>query len=150
MSLLDELARGVGRQIEEAQKKGVFNNLPGKGKPLNLNENPYVDPEKDAAYKLLNDNEFILPWMEKGQQIDREFAAARQALSLTWDLVLRSGPGETWVGAEWERAAAVFRERIAQINRLTRDYNLEIPSLRLERFILDAEAEINRIKQHGS
>lgn len=150
MSPLDELERGVSRQIEEAQKKGFFDNLPGKGKPLKLNENPYVDPEKDAAYRLLNDNEFTLPWIEKGQLIDRELAAARHALSLTWDMVQRSGPGETWVGVEWDRATAVFRERIGLINRLTRDYNIEIPSLRLERFILDAEAEINKIKQHGS
>ena len=83
--------------------------------------------------------------MEKGQQIDRILEEARRALALTWDLVQRSDTGDAWVREEWDRAGAVFRARIAQANRLTRDYNLEIPSLRLERFILDADAEIDKI-----
>lgn len=144
MSLLDEMERGVGRQIEEAQKKGYFDNLAGKGKPLKLDRYPSGSPETDAAFKILNDNDFMLPWMEKGQQIDRILEEARRALALTWDLVQRSDTGDAWVREEWDRAIAVFRARIAQANRLTRDYNLEIPSLRLERFILDADAEIEK------
>ena len=69
MSRLNRHDRGVGRQIEEAQKKGHFDNLPGKGKPLRIRKDPNVDPEEDAAFKILNDNDFTLPWIEKGRQI---------------------------------------------------------------------------------
>ncbi len=146
MSLSDQISRGISRQIEEAQRKGDFDNLPGKGKPLKLDINPGADPEKELAYKLLKDNDFVLPWIEKGQQIDRDLSAARKALAVTWDLVRRSGAGDRWVQDEWLRAQDVFRERIAVLNRLIRDYNLEIPNLRFERFILDAEREIEKVR----
>ncbi|HUF37405.1 MAG TPA: DnaJ family domain-containing protein [Anaerolineales bacterium] len=145
MSLLEQFERGIGRQIEQAQKDGAFDNLPGKGKPLKLNADPNADPERQAAYKLLNDNDFLLPWMEKSRRIEKDLEAARGDLSRTWDLVRSAGPSETWAEGEWARAREAFRVRIAAANKLIREYNLEIPSLRLERFILDAEKEIARI-----
>jgi DnaJ family protein C protein 28 len=145
MSLLDEFERGISRQIEQAQKDGRFDNLPGKGKPLKLNANPNADPARQAAYQLLDDNDFSLPWIEKGKQIERDLETARTALSRTWELVSAAAPGETWLQDEWERAAAEFRDRIAAVNKLIRNFNLEIPNLRLERFILDPEREITRI-----
>lgn len=145
MSLLENYERGISRQIEQAQKDGAFDNLPGKGKPLKLNANPNADPERQAAYQLLTDNDFTLPWMEKGNQIDRDLETARTALGRTWELIRSARPGETWLDGEWTRAQDEFRERIERINRLIRAFNLEIPNLRLERFILDAEREIARI-----
>jgi hypothetical protein len=83
--------------------------------------------------------------MEKGNRIDKDLATARGDLSRTWDLVRSAAPGETWLEGEWDRARGRFRERIAAVNALIRAFNLEIPHLRLERFILDAEKEIARI-----
>ena len=60
-------------------------------------------------------------------------------------MVRSAAPGETWLQDEWLRAQAQFRERIAAVNKLIQDHNLEIPNLRLERFILDAEREIERL-----
>ena len=145
MSLLDSFERGIGRQIEQAQKDGAFDNLPGKGKPLKLNANPNTDPERQAAYQLLNDNDFLLPWMEKGRQIDRDLETARTDLARTWEMLRSAAPGEAWLQGEWDRAREQFRDRILAVNKLIRDYNIEIPSPRLERFILDPEREIARI-----
>ena len=146
-SLDDKIERGVSRQIEEAQKKGAFDNLPGKGKPLKLNTNPHLDPDKEAAYHLLNENDFVLPWMEKGRQIERDLDEARKTLAMTWDLLQRSDPTERWARAEWARATEVFRTKIALVNRMIRDHNIEIPNPRLERFVVDAEGEIERVSE---
>ena len=142
----NRFSRSINRQIEEAQKSGAFDNLPGKGKPLKLTSNANADPETELAFKLLQDNQYTLPWIEKGQQIDKALAAARESLSQSWDLLQRSGTGEQWAQDEWARAKNVFRERIVALNRLIRDYNLEIPNLRFERFILDADAEIGKVQ----
>lgn len=145
MGLLDQFERGVGRQIEEAQKKGEFDNLPGKGKPLKVRTDPNVDPGLDAAYKILNENDYVLPWIEKGRQIDADLESARKALAQTWAYLQENDPQSDWMVDEWQRATAVFRERVIEINKLIRNHNLEIPNLRFERYILDAETEIRKI-----
>ena len=147
MSGSDRISRGINRQIEEAQEKGAFDNLPGKGKRLNLDSNPFADPEKELAYRLLQDNNFVLPWIEKGQDIDRELAIIRKMLSDTWTLVRDLGSEEKWAQDEWARAESVFRTRLEQLNNKIRDYNLEIPNLRFERFILSADSEIDKIRR---
>ena len=147
MSGSDRISRGINRQIEEAQEKGAFDNLPGKGKRLNLDSNPFADPEKELAYRLLQDNNFVLPWIEKGQDIDRELAIIRKMLSDTWTLVRDLRSEEKWAQDEWARAESVFRTRLEQLNNKIRDYNLEIPNLRFERFILSADSEIDKIRR---
>lgn len=42
-----------------------------EGRPLKIGGNPNASPEMEAAYRLLKDNGYLLPWMEKGRQIDR-------------------------------------------------------------------------------
>ena len=34
----------VERKIREARKRGMFDELPGKGRPLDLKENPFLNP----------------------------------------------------------------------------------------------------------
>ena len=63
---MENWQKSIDQQIEEAQRSGKFDNLPGKGKPLKLNENPFQDPALDAAYTLLKDNDFTLPWIAEG------------------------------------------------------------------------------------
>ena len=50
--------------IQNAIKRDEFDNLPGKGKPLNLNENQFVDQVWRMAYSLLEQHGYALPWME--------------------------------------------------------------------------------------
>ncbi|WP_409308633.1 DUF1992 domain-containing protein [Pectobacterium sp. B1J-3] len=50
MWLIDEL---VERHIAQAQKEGVFDNLPGTGCPLDLDDDSTVPSELRVAYRLL-------------------------------------------------------------------------------------------------
>ena len=44
------------RKIREAMAEGAFDNLSGKGRPLNLEEDPYEDPSLRMAHRLLRNN----------------------------------------------------------------------------------------------
>lgn len=46
----------VGVMIAQAMEREEFDNLEGTGKPLNLDENPYVQDEMHMAYKILKEN----------------------------------------------------------------------------------------------
>ena len=52
--------RVVEERILEAQRAGAFDNLPGKGKPLELDDQSWVPEELRVAYHVLK-NAHVLP-----------------------------------------------------------------------------------------
>ncbi len=60
--------------LGEARDKGEFDNLPGKGKPLRLQDDVYAG-DKALAYHLLKNNDMAPPEIERGRQIDAELRA---------------------------------------------------------------------------
>ncbi len=56
--LLDEL---VERRIREAAQRGEFDDLPGAGRPLQLDDDPLVPEELRAAYRLLKNAGYVPP-----------------------------------------------------------------------------------------
>ncbi|KIS45710.1 DUF1992 domain-containing protein [Kosakonia radicincitans] len=61
MWLLDQWAE---RHILDAQNKGEFDNLPGRGKPLALDDDSHVPPELRAGYRLLKNAGCLPPELE--------------------------------------------------------------------------------------
>lgn len=55
--------------IKRSQKEGVFDDLVGKGKPLQLDKNLSYNPEKQL-YKTLKDNHILPGWIELSKEID--------------------------------------------------------------------------------
>jgi DnaJ family protein C protein 28 len=132
-------------QIRKAMEDGQFDNLPGKGKPLKLDDNPFEDPEWRQANKILQDNGFTLPWIEKAQEIDQRLEKARHDLKIAWEWRCSKQPVQSNMDTEWKRAEGRFRDEIAEINKLIFSYNLEAPNMQLQRFMLNADKEILEI-----
>lgn len=114
------------RKIREAMAEGAFDNLTGKGRPLNLQEDPYEDPSLRMAHRLLRNNGFAPPWVEEATDLEREIDAAAQALAARGSV---------------ER----FRAEIAGINRRILAHNLKTPSTGFHMRPVDAEAEIRKV-----
>jgi DnaJ family protein C protein 28 len=66
----------VERRIQQAMANGDFDHLPGKGKPLALNSNPYLEPGQELAFGLLKNNGFAPDWIERDKEIRRELEGA--------------------------------------------------------------------------
>ncbi|MEA9393301.1 DUF1992 domain-containing protein [Acerihabitans sp. TG2] len=56
MSLVDEWAE---RHIQQAQQRGEFENLPGYGKPLTLDDDSAVPEDLRVGYRLLKNAGYI-------------------------------------------------------------------------------------------
>ncbi|WP_064965388.1 GNAT family N-acetyltransferase [Ornithinibacillus contaminans] len=56
--------------IKRSEAAGDFDNLPGKGKPLNLGRN-YTNPSEAQLYKTLKDNHILPAWVELANEIDQ-------------------------------------------------------------------------------
>ena len=62
----------VNKQIEEAMERGEFANLPGEGKPIKLDTNPFLTPQARMANRLLKENGFAPRWVELEKEIKKE------------------------------------------------------------------------------
>lgn len=61
MSLLDQLAE---KHILAALRQGELDNLPGSGKPLQLDDDSHVPAELRAGYRILKNSGFLPPELE--------------------------------------------------------------------------------------
>lgn len=129
--------------IREALERGDFENLPGKGKPLNLARDPLLDPLMAIVNRILRDNGLAHPLIEARKSITSEAEQCRAELKRAWREYQRSHSE-----AGWAEAAANFRARVRQINREVRIFNLKAPSPALHGLAMDADAEVARITQH--
>ncbi|ASZ69266.1 esterase [Bacillus cereus] len=55
--------------VKQAEQKGAFDHLPGKGKPLNLDKDLSYNPEKQL-YRTLANNHVLPRWIELSKEID--------------------------------------------------------------------------------
>lgn len=140
--------KSIDEQIRKAIEEGQFNNLKGKGKPLNLDDNPYADPEWKLAHHVLKNGGFTLPWIETRQEIDNESSALQIALQRAWEWredAYQQKLSLDLVENEWQRARQVFMEKIEKLNKRIRSYNLEAPADQFQVMPLNAERIIERI-----
>lgn len=125
------------KKIQAAIEAGEFDNLPGKGKPLKLDENPHEPPEQRAANQLLKNNGFTLPWIETWNEIEDDRQEARKRLRRARESsILTNRP------AAWELARAAFAEQVTELNRRILSYNLSVPSTQFQKNLINLESEV--------
>jgi hypothetical protein len=63
--MINALKDVVESRILEAHENGEFDNLPGKGQPLQLDDDRLVPEELRAAYQVLKNAGFVPPELDK-------------------------------------------------------------------------------------
>lgn len=92
-------------------EEGQFENLPGKGKPLNnLNINPHADPAEDTLYRILSKNRCAPEWVELNKDIRSQAAQWRLALNNAWKAK------STGDHSKWTQASEVLQLQLRDIN----------------------------------
>jgi DnaJ family protein C protein 28 len=143
--------KDIDDPIDKAMQDGKFDDLPGKGKPLNLDENPFADPEWELAHHVLKSGGFTLPWIETRQQIEKDLEGARAGLKRAWEWRQSASAQKmtlAQVEQQWQQQMSAFREKIMTLNKQIRDYNLEAPADRFHLLVLNAEKEIAAVVSH--
>lgn len=125
----------VEQQIRQAQENGAFDNLPGAGKPLALEQNPYAG-DKAFVFSWLKNNGFAPEEVEIGREIRREFKKFEQRLTRMkhYRRLLKSRrvspfPSERRsynVGVE--KLAEEYDEKLRDLNRKILTLNLIAPA----------------------
>ena len=59
----------IEKKIKEAQKKGAFDDLPGQGEPLTLDDDSHIPEDMRLAYKILKNADCLPPELELKKEI---------------------------------------------------------------------------------
>ena len=148
----------VNKQIEEAMKRGEFANLPGKGKPLKLDTNPYPTPQARMANRLLKENSFAPRWIELEKEIKQEktqlervlvnLKARRERLAA----IIQQYPYRREVISrtfELERARGIaqYTEKLENLNRKIQRVNLLMPTRNRQYALINRVQRIARFQK---
>jgi hypothetical protein len=66
---VDVLHKIAEERIQEAQREGLFDNLPGKGRPLNLDDDSAIPEELRLTFKILKNSNCLPIEMELRKDI---------------------------------------------------------------------------------
>lgn len=102
----------VEQRIWHSMEEGQFENLPGKGKPLNLHTNPHADPAEDTLYRILNKNGFAPEWVELNKDIRSKAKEWRVSLKKAWAMKLEDDQ------SGWEERSDLLKTQLKQINNM--------------------------------
>jgi DnaJ family protein C protein 28 len=110
----------VEHRIQKVIEAGDFDNLAGRGMPLNLESNAHIDAAWRLAYHVLRNAGMAPDWIEMRREIREEISSAREDLTIA---ATRHRESQ----ASWGRALGRFEARLRAINGKIDELNLRVP-----------------------
>lgn len=100
----------VEQRIWHSMEEGQFENLQGKGKPLNLSTNPHADPAEDTLYRILSKNGCAPEWVELNKEIRTRISEWRSALKKAWASRCNG------TDSKWDESSEALKLQLRDIN----------------------------------
>ena len=147
MASLEDL---VEEKIRRAIESGSFDNLEGKGKPLNLQENPFEPPDMRMANKILKDAGFSPYWMELGKDVDAAIEDFWRGVDKFITVQRIKGDDKKKQQLAKKRMEIFLKEsegRLKDINRMIDNFNCHCPMWWLGRGRLNINQEMARVRE---
>ena len=137
--LMEELIQG-------GKEKGLFDNLRGKGKPLNLSKNHFAG-DMAFANELMKENDIPPAWIQERNGILQETEALRAEIVRQWawhqrEMEAVSIEDKGRVTISWDDYCLKWIAQIAELNKRIASYNLKRPLENMELFKLDIDKEL--------
>jgi DnaJ homolog subfamily C member 28 len=148
---MEEWADLVTNRIEEAMRRGDFDQLPGRGKPLHVEHDPFVPEGQQMAFRLLKNNDLVPSWIAERNEILRAVELWREQFQR-----IVSEAHSAWVAASsdkrrvqirenWARWLARWEDEVREMNRRINTLNLQQPITHLEVFKLNLDNELRKV-----
>ena len=118
----------VDERIRQAMERGEFDNLPGAGKPLEIDENPHAG-ERALAFSLLKSHHLLPQEVELGKDIDGDLARAeklKSELRQKHERLLRQGIPSAKEQKAYNIVRAKYAARYAVLVREARSKTLTL------------------------
>jgi hypothetical protein len=140
-------------QIRAAQERGDFDNLPGAGKPLKLDEPPHAG-DRALAFHLLQQNGLLPQELDLGREVDADLVRAEKVLAelrrerqwlLNQPAFSRTRAQATYARMR-EEAATRYEAALRQLRSKILSLNIIAPSS-LHRPVIDVEEMMRAFHQ---
>ena len=125
----------IDRQIREAMEAGKFDDLPFQGQRIPL-EDDSAAGEWAQAFRMLRNARMAPPWIEADKDARRQLAGLEALISEA------RGAGALGHGWRRRRLAAI----VAAVNRAIEVLNVEAPTDRQHRRVVDLSSELRRLE----
>jgi DnaJ family protein C protein 28 len=131
------------RKIRDAMEEGRFDDLPGKGKPLNLDVDLSVPPEQRMAMRLMREANLLPDWI----QLDKEIRQRQERIRTKTEAYAqrreadleRAGdqsPALRLVDGRRDDFLIYAAKELRDLNRAIDRFNLIVPALSRQRLRL--------------
>jgi DnaJ family protein C protein 28 len=133
--------------IQDGQERGVFDNLAGKGKPLNLKSGLF-EGDSALANELMKEHKVVPLWLMRRNAVGTAIEELRTDVGRHWqrhNLAYRLAQDEgrrMALRLSWSAQCREFQAEIVEINKLIDDFNLRRPSEGMEIFKLRLDDEL--------
>ncbi|XP_078618946.1 dnaJ homolog subfamily C member 28-like [Branchiostoma floridae x Branchiostoma japonicum] len=147
--IVQVIDRMVEDMIAESMANGEFDNLPGKGKPLNLQKseyNPYQDTTTHLINKILNDNGFKPQWVELEVEVRSRIKELRKKLDSKRG-AFGPEPFSPQNQKKWNTYLDTFREDIAALNKRIDKYNMIVPIMAKQLGHIKPDREVAKVME---
>ncbi|NWT07201.1 DJC28 protein, partial [Mionectes macconnelli] len=146
VKITQAVERLVEDLIQESMAKGDFDNLRGKGKPLQkFSDCPHIDPMTHNLNRILIDNGYQPEWILLQKEIRETIEGLRKSA-----VAARRKLGEPMTPLEqkqWSRICEQFMEDIRKLNKRVDNFNLVVPILSRQMVHFSPEKEIGRAQK---
>ncbi|KFP32485.1 DnaJ subfamily C member 28, partial [Colius striatus] len=146
VKITQAVERLVEDLIQESMAKGDFDNLSGKGKPLQkFSDCPHIDPMTHNLNRILIDNGYQPEWILLQKEIRETIERLRKSIVASRSKL--GGPMTPYRQKQWNRICEQFIEDIRKLNKRIDNFNLVVPILSRQMVHFSAEKEIVRAEK---
>ncbi|NXT87089.1 DJC28 protein, partial [Anhinga rufa] len=146
VKITQAVERLVEDLIQESMAKGDFDNLSGKGKPLQkFSDCPHIDPMTHNLNRILIDNGYQPEWILMQKEIRETIERLRKSVVASRSKL--GGPMTPYRQKQWNRICEQFIEDIGKLNKRIDNFNLVVPILSRQMVHFSADKEIARAQK---
>lgn len=139
----------VEELIQDGQERGVFDNLKGKGKPLDLKSNLY-EGDRKLANELMREHDILPLWLARRNAVGLSIDELRQDVGRRWHRheqayrLAQDKGRRTALRLSWSAQCRAWEGEIKAINKHIDEFNLRRPGEGMEMIKLHLEDELQR------
>lgn len=136
--------------IEDGRRRGLFDDLPGAGRPLDLDQNIY-EGSNALANRLMKHNDIRPAWLTHRLDVTDKIDSFRADLARTWDryrVAFEQAPDGSHrpaLSIGWDDACKGWQASIDRLNNEIGSYNLKRPPGQPELIKLRLPDELKRV-----
>jgi hypothetical protein len=141
------IEKAIESQIQDAIAAGVFDNLPGAGKPLALGEGENLAGDNWLGFRVLQNGGMLPEWLNLARDIERDrerLDALDAEHAALCEAAARTGQWESYLG-RIQRLRARYEELARSLRKRQDRFNHDAPGIRSQRPAIWVEYHLERL-----